>query len=154
MVGGQLYGIQLHGHGGACNARVKPWLLGIAPPSPATPTTESKSQHTHLNLLITIVPFVRDESVQIVGTLFCAETANFASWSQPNGALFWGLTRTWNLDTRPLSDSFWRHEFNDSIKFNKRAFVENHVFRGSKMWKWSSRAVVNARRAVWATQIL
>ena len=46
-----------------CVTRVdKLWLADIASPSLATPTVGSMSQHTHLNLFVTIVPSVCDES--------------------------------------------------------------------------------------------
>ena len=79
----------IRGGGSTCNARATPWLPNVAPLSPATPTTGSWSQQVLLGLLILMVPFVRDKSAQIVGTLFHAKTKNFASRSEPNGALFW-----------------------------------------------------------------
>ena len=41
-----------------------------------------------------------------------------------------GPIRTRNQDLRLLSDSFRRHESNGSLRFDKRAYVENHIFRG------------------------
>ena len=68
----------------------KPWFPGIASPSFVTFTTVSRSQQVSLGLLIKMVPSVPEESTWIVGTYFHAKMANFADWSEPNGALFWG----------------------------------------------------------------
>ena len=59
----------------------------ICRPQP-TFTTISWSQQVPLDLLVTMVLSVHDESARIVDTHFCAETTNFASRFEPNRALF------------------------------------------------------------------
>ena len=51
-------------------------------------TTVSWSQQVSLDLLVTMVPFIHDKSVRIVGMYFCDEATNFVSGSELNGAFF------------------------------------------------------------------
>ena len=88
MVGGQVRRSQLMAVTVRAMRLTKPWLPGIASPSPATPTTGLRCQYTHLNLLFIMLPFILDESALIVGTIFLVETVNFASLFKSNGALF------------------------------------------------------------------
>ena len=37
-----------------------------------------------------MIPFTRDEIARIDDTHFCAKWQTFDSWSELNGALFWG----------------------------------------------------------------
>ena len=43
-----------------------------------------------------------------------------------------GPTETHNQDVRPLLDSFRHHESNSSLRIDKRAFIENHIFCGKR----------------------
>ena len=45
-------------------------------------------QQVSLGFFITIVPSVREESAQIIDTLFRTKMTNFVGGSKPNGALF------------------------------------------------------------------
>ena len=77
LVRGQLRGGQLVMVAACATRMAKLWLPDIVPLSPATLTFSLGSQSVLLGLLITMVPFVYDKSVQIINTLFCAEMANF-----------------------------------------------------------------------------
>ena len=57
----------------------KPWLLGIASPSLATFAGDSGFQQIYPNLLVVIVPSIRDESACILSMLFHVNWQNFDS---------------------------------------------------------------------------
>ena len=59
-------------------------------PSLATFDGPPWCQKVPFSLLIVVVPSIRDESPQIVGTVFRTKRRNFNCWSELNRALFWG----------------------------------------------------------------
>ena len=69
------------------------------------------------------------------------QTVKNVSWNLPrfvcrtnrdsNFVLCAGPTGTQNQNLRPIPDSFRYHKSNGSLRVNKRAFVENRIFRGN-----------------------
>ena len=64
-----------HGGGGAWKRMAEPLVHSDGPLFSDHFDGEAHCKNSHLDLLVTMVPSVRDENVQIVGTLFRAETA-------------------------------------------------------------------------------
>ena len=61
---------------GACSDATNP---GVEWQIPARLDGDSWPKQVPLDLLIKMLPSIHNESARIVGTLFCAETTNFAS---------------------------------------------------------------------------
>ena len=66
------------------------WLLGEPRCSLTNYDGQVGCQQVPLGLLVPMVSSVCDKSAWIIDKFFRAKAANFASWFEPNGALFWG----------------------------------------------------------------